>query len=94
MWQHDLSCRCQNRGLVLPRLGGADEAFLRVGRDERMEARWWMGVWVASMKLASILFLTCVWIYQRDQVALAERGSSRPGGLTEAHGPPPFSPRP
>lgn len=38
MRQHDLSCRCQNRGLVLPRLGAADEAFLRIGRDERMVA--------------------------------------------------------
>lgn len=27
MHQHDMARRCQNRGLVLPRLGGADEAF-------------------------------------------------------------------
>lgn len=27
MQQHDIGCRCQNRGLALPRLGGADEAL-------------------------------------------------------------------
>lgn len=50
MQQHDMVRCCQNRGLVLPRLGGADEAFCVLAgmKAEMYDDR------VAHMQLGSI----------------------------------------
>lgn len=56
MHQHDLGRRCQNRGLALPRLGGADEAFCELAG---MKAKRWVGIWVVHVKLANLCSIPC-----------------------------------
>lgn len=65
MQQHDMVRCCQNRGLVLPRLGGADEAFCVLAgmKAERCMVTEWL---ICSWEVFSVLCFRLI-----SRVALA-----------------------